>query len=115
MARIFDFVIRNPDQVTDMKGVIPDVYKAVKEYGLQVYLGANVRGGTFSDKRQWAGIRKHAINSVEKETWAQNINIKSDCQFASLVMDKSKPHILYKLGKKDISVQLSCISTVRLI
>ena len=115
LARIFDFVIRNPDQVSEMKGFVPDVYKAMKEYGLHVHLDTYVRGGTFPDKRQWAGIRKHAIISVEKETWAQNMNIKSDCPLASLVMDESKPHILYKLGKKDISVQLSCASAVRLI
>ena len=75
-------MIRNPDQVSEMKVFIPDVYKAMNEYGLQVYLDTYVRGGTFPDKRQWAGIRKHAISSVEKETWAQNMNIKSDCPLA---------------------------------
>ena len=50
-----------------------------------------------------------------QKTWAQSMNIKFDCPLASLVMDESKPHILYKLGKKDVSVQLSCTSAVRLI
>ena len=79
LARIFDFVIRNPDQVSEMKGFIPDVHKAMKEYGLQVYLDTYVRGGTFPDKRQWTGVRKHAISSVEKKhghkIWTSNLTV----------------------------------------
>ena len=76
----------------------------MKEYDLQVYLDTYVRGGTLPGKRHLVGIRKHAINSVKKGTWTRNMNVNYDCPLALLVMDDSNPHILYKLGKKDMSV-----------
>ena len=44
LAKIFDSVIRNPDQVSEMKVFI---LKTIKEYGLQVYLDTYVRDGMF--------------------------------------------------------------------
>ena len=102
MTRAYDFIIANAERKIKTKGFIPDVFEICKKYEMFEYIDIYLKGGTFLEKRQWANIYKHDVQSAEKEVWLQNMQMNDDCPLASLSILGPHPHILYKIAKSDI-------------
>ena len=115
MTRVYDFIMANAERKIKTKGFIPDVFQICKKYEMFEYIYIYLKGGTFIEKRQWASIYKHNVKSAEREFWLQNMQMKSDCPLASLLIIGSHPHILYKIAKSDITIQHSCTESIKLL